>query len=230
MSRLKEIRKIRNLTQKELADLVGTTSVNISYLEIRRGLSEKWLDKLSKVLNCTKAQLLGEQSIEELGRSPEEIKNDKRNLIFNLRTKKGLSASELAKRVGVAASTIWAFENGKASISSELIQKIAEVLDVNLEYEIEKELPPPKIQLISDNPYPIIEKYLKYSVEIYDQVIRSNRHFEEEKAAILYEIYKVVYDFFENQHNQENDLNKIEVQAKAMKGVYDLLKSRGKYE
>lgn len=247
MNKIREIRKIRRLSQKELAEIIGTSSVNISYLEIKkRGLSEVWIEKLSKALNCTKAQLLGDQSIEELGSLPEDIKNDQRNLILKLRIKKGLSCSELAKKVGVAKSTIWAFENGKASISDELINQILKALgcepstlisennptDISEHHHNQTVLPPlrPSLSLVSDNPYPITEKHLKYSMDIYDQVIGSNRHFEEEKIAILYEIYKIVYDFFENQHHQESDISTIEVQAKAMQGVSDLLRRKKKSE
>lgn len=229
MNKIKEIRKIRHLSQKELADIVGTTSVNISYLEIsRRGLSEKWIEKLSKALNCTKAQLLGEQSIEDLGIAPKDLKNYQRNLLFNLRIKNGLSSSELAKKVGVSKTTIWDFENGKASISDDLVKKIAEALNEPYETFLKKIPPTPQLSIASDNPYPITEKYLKYSMEIYDQVIGSNLHFEEEKIAILYEVYKIVYDFFEKEHHPENEINKIDLKVKAMTGVSELLKRKGK--
>ena len=246
MNNIREIRKIRRLSQKELAEIIGTSSVNISYLEIKkRGLSEVWIEKLSKALNCTKAQLLGEQSIEDLGRLPKDIKNEQRSLIYKFRVNKGLSINEIAKKLGVPRSTIWAFENGKASISEGLIKRIFEVLDISPDYLLTNNptdiseyqpnqtvLPPlrPSLSLVSDNPYPITQKHLKYSMDIYDQVIGSNRHFEEEKIAILYEIYKIVYDFFENQHHQESDISTIEVQAKAMQGVSDLLRRKKKSE
>lgn len=231
MNKIKEIRKIRGLSQKELAKMIDSTSVNISYLEIsKRGLSQKWLDKLSKALNCTKAQLLGEQSIEQLGKPPKEIKENQRILLYTARTKKSLSINELAKKLGVPRSTIWAFENGKASISDELIKRIAEALNVSLESETKEESPPPSIQLVSDNPYPITENYLKYSMDIYSRVIGSNPHFEEEKAAFLYEIYKIVYDFFEKEHHQDNEISKLDLQGKAVKAVSDILKKKGKYE
>lgn len=246
MNKLKDIRKILRLTQGEIAKMVGTSKMNISYLEGKKSdIPPKWLEKLSQALNCTKAQLLGEQSIEELGRLPEEIKNDQRSLIYKVRISKGLSINEIAKKLGVPRSTIWAFENGKASISESLINKIFEVLNISPDYLLTNNptdisehhhnqtvLPPlrPSLSLVSDNPYPITEKHLKYSMDIYDQVIGSNRHFEEEKIAILYEIYKIVYDFFENQHHQESDISTIEVQAKAMQGVSDLLRRKKKSE
>lgn len=229
MNKIKEIRKIRGLSQKELAEITGTTNINISYLETsRRGLSEKWIEKFSKALNCNKAQLLGEQSLELENLSRGDLKQLQRTWVYTLRSKKGLSVNELAKKVGVPRTTIWAFENGKASISDDLVKKIAEALNEPYETFLKKIPPTPHLSLVSDNPYPISEKYLRYSMDIYDQVIGSNLHFEEEKAAILYEVYKIVYDFFEKEHHPENEINKIDLKAKAMTGVFELLKRKGK--
>lgn len=88
MHKLKEIRKLRGLSQKELAKLVETSSVNISYLEIKkRGMSENWIEKLSKALRCTKAQLLGEEPLSELARLPQEIQQDQRTFLHIIRSK-----------------------------------------------------------------------------------------------------------------------------------------------
>src|SRR5690606_22879476 len=110
MHKLKEIRKLRGYNQSQLAEIVGTSSVNISYLEIgKRGLSETWINKLSKARNCTKAQLLGEQSIEELEKLPVELQQDQRANLTLIRTKRGFTISNLAKKVGCARQLLWAF-------------------------------------------------------------------------------------------------------------------------
>lgn len=55
------IRKKMGLTQKQVAELVNTTPGQIFFLETgERKLSPEWLDRLSKALGCTKAELLGE--------------------------------------------------------------------------------------------------------------------------------------------------------------------------
>ena len=58
---LLEIRKQKGMTQRDVADAVNTTANQISRLETgERQLKPEWLERLSKALNCTKAELLGE--------------------------------------------------------------------------------------------------------------------------------------------------------------------------
>lgn len=56
---LRAWRTHRNLTQTELADLVGTTQAQINHLECgERALSAKWLRKLADALKTTVGHLL----------------------------------------------------------------------------------------------------------------------------------------------------------------------------
>jgi transcriptional regulator with XRE-family HTH domain len=56
---LKAWREFRELTQAELAELVGTNQNMIAYLESgERGLSAKWLRKLAPALKTTPGHLL----------------------------------------------------------------------------------------------------------------------------------------------------------------------------
>lgn len=58
---LKEIRKIRGLTQEELAGRIGTNAGQIHKLESgMRRLSDRWIAPLTEALNCTIAELFGE--------------------------------------------------------------------------------------------------------------------------------------------------------------------------
>ena len=64
---LYDLRQKKGLTQKDVADAIGTTANQISRLENgERKLAPEWLERLSKVLNCTKAELLGEEPTETI--------------------------------------------------------------------------------------------------------------------------------------------------------------------
>jgi len=59
INHLRAWRKLRRLTQEQLADAVGTTKGVISDLEgSKRGLSDKWLRRLAPVLGTTAGFLL----------------------------------------------------------------------------------------------------------------------------------------------------------------------------
>lgn len=58
------LRQKRGLTQKDIAEAIGTTANQISRLENGdRKLAPEWLERLSKALGCTKAELLGETPV-----------------------------------------------------------------------------------------------------------------------------------------------------------------------
>lgn len=58
------LRRKRGLTQKDIAEAIGTTANQISRLENGdRKLAPEWLERLSKALGCTKAELLGETPV-----------------------------------------------------------------------------------------------------------------------------------------------------------------------
>lgn len=63
---LYKIRRARGMTQRQIADAVGVEPDHISKLENGdRKLSPEWIDRLSKVLNCSKGELLGEEGVSE---------------------------------------------------------------------------------------------------------------------------------------------------------------------
>lgn len=63
-NRIKEFRNRLKLSQEKLARAVGTTNQHIGYLERgERSLTQKWLNRLAPVLQCTPAELLGERSV-----------------------------------------------------------------------------------------------------------------------------------------------------------------------
>ena len=83
---LYEMRIRKKMTQKDVADATGTTANQISRLENGdRELTPKWLERLSKALNCSKEELLGEEGISEEEREIldmyKQLSADQKNVI-----------------------------------------------------------------------------------------------------------------------------------------------------
>ncbi len=73
-SALFKLRKKAGLSQRQLAELCNTSSVQICNLENgNRTINENWLNRLSKALNCTKAELLGEEPVDQLTDAEKQI-------------------------------------------------------------------------------------------------------------------------------------------------------------
>lgn len=61
MNRIKELRLARNLTQAQLAEMVGTTDATIQRLETgRRQLTERWAAQISTVLGVDVTEVFGQ--------------------------------------------------------------------------------------------------------------------------------------------------------------------------
>lgn len=70
-NRIKELRESRDLTQQQLADLVGSTKQQIGRLEkSQRQLTEAWMQRLARALQCHPAELLEAPAVPPI--SPEE--------------------------------------------------------------------------------------------------------------------------------------------------------------
>lgn len=83
---LYEMRIRKKMTQKDIADATGTTANQISRLENGdRELTPKWLERLSKALNCSKGELLGETPLSDDARAVldmyERLTDDQKNVI-----------------------------------------------------------------------------------------------------------------------------------------------------
>jgi transcriptional regulator with XRE-family HTH domain len=61
MNRIKELRQSRNLTQAQLAEMIGTTDATIQRLETgRRQLTERWAVQISTVLGVDVSEVFGQ--------------------------------------------------------------------------------------------------------------------------------------------------------------------------
>ncbi|KAA5604243.1 helix-turn-helix transcriptional regulator [Roseospira marina] len=62
-NRIREWRKARGLTLKQLAERAGTSNQQISHLEKgRRRLSLEWMQRLAEALDCLPSDLLADSS------------------------------------------------------------------------------------------------------------------------------------------------------------------------
>ena len=94
-----QIRKSRNLTQRQLAELVNASTQQISQLENGdHKLAPEWLDRLSKVLNCSKAELLGE--------TPPVQLSDRERLLLDYFRKCDAAGQDLMLRTGDTVSKL----------------------------------------------------------------------------------------------------------------------------
>lgn len=70
-NRLKELRVARGLSQEQLAAMAGTTHATISRMEsLIQRLSDRWLRKLSTILQATPGQILGVELKEPVTYAP----------------------------------------------------------------------------------------------------------------------------------------------------------------
>jgi transcriptional regulator with XRE-family HTH domain len=70
MNRIKEIRELKGLDQKDLAALMGISAMGLSYLESGKNNPTKHLTNISEILNCTVGQLRGVEPVEGLDSPP----------------------------------------------------------------------------------------------------------------------------------------------------------------
>ena len=139
--KLKMLRKKQGFTQKELARLLGT--VQSVYSKWERGVYEPNYENLS-MLAC-----IFDVSIDFLLSDYIEISKDKylrmqeSYLIISnvfpqrlkeIRIKRGLTQTELGKKVGVKQSTFTNWENGKREPNFEIVIKLADLLEVSVDW------------------------------------------------------------------------------------------------
>lgn len=89
-ARLRALRKARDMTQVELAEVLGTQQTAISQVEIgNRGLTVQQVVKLAKALRVSTDAILGPRN----GAAPEDLPND-RKLLRRLRQIERLPKAE----------------------------------------------------------------------------------------------------------------------------------------
>jgi len=76
----------KKMTQKDVAEAIGASVQQISKLENgERKLAPEWLERLSKALNCSKGELLGEAPLSDDARAVldmyEQLTDDQKKVI-----------------------------------------------------------------------------------------------------------------------------------------------------
>ena len=127
MNRLKELRKEKKLTQKELAE-----ETDIPYRTLQRwenGESQIKPEKAEKLAN-----FFGVSIAHLLGYEDNDFEKANQNRLKELRKEKALTQADLAELLEVTKLTISNWENGVSSIKSDRLKKLCEIFDVDVPY------------------------------------------------------------------------------------------------
>lgn len=139
--KLKMLRKKKGLTQQEVAHFLGT--VQAVYSKWERGVYEPNYENLS-MLVCIFDVSLDFLLSDYLEKSKERYLKTKESELMKtlnifpqrlkeLRLKKGLTQTEIGKKIGVKQSTFTNWENGKREPNFETLIKLADLLEVSVD-------------------------------------------------------------------------------------------------
>jgi transcriptional regulator with XRE-family HTH domain len=200
---LKELRKYVNLSQSTFSLLVNG----------KRNLDIVTLDKLCDILQCSRSQILGEESVDNIIHNS-YIGKIKENNVSLLRMKNEMSQKDIAQELGITAAMLSMIENRKISIPKKIQLQLASIFDCNINdlfiSEVEKNIESIGNDNVDDN----IESkdnnenyYIDIALEILDEI-------EEEKGIDIpredkVEIVKQIYDLIKKINN--NKYSKIEL-------------------
>ena len=140
--KLKMLRKKKGLTQQEVAELVHVGRGVYTNWELgNRNPNYENLSMLACIFDVSIDYLLGdylEISKERYLKIKESYLMKTSNVfpqrLKELRLKKGLTQTELGEKVGVKQSTFTNWENGKREPNFETIIKIADLLEVSVDW------------------------------------------------------------------------------------------------
>lgn len=134
-----------NVSQKELAGIIGMGKTSIADWESGETLpSQEKMDRVSKLLKAHSEKALkrredeGKKNCPKIGRKntlkvKEGLVSDFAKMIRRKRFEKDLTVVALAKEVGVGRQAISEWETGESVPSFSSMQKLAEILQFNLE-------------------------------------------------------------------------------------------------
>ena len=131
--KIKALRKKLNLTQPQLAELLGTSQVVISYWETGRGnpssISQKFLGLIAEKI-----------SVEEVKEKIKKEQKYNKDTIKAFREELGLNKTQFASLLSLDTSTVSYWESGEknpSEKSQKTLTSLAEKKGVDLEYLVE---------------------------------------------------------------------------------------------
>ena len=136
MNNIRELCKKKGLSQKEIALTIGVTQPTVSdWFTQKKNPRGESLDKLEKLLNASKAEILGYAPI-QTDESPSTTEDDEpdANRLRECRKIKGLTQKCVADMLGVSSPAISQWEKGETSPSSENLAKLAKIYGVSTDY------------------------------------------------------------------------------------------------
>ena len=131
--RIKELRKEKGLTQKEISKFLGFSDRTVGYYETgQRTPPPDILEKLADYFGVSVDYLLGRTDINNAW--SEEAGTTFAKRLKNLRISKGVTQEEISLVVGVPCHTISAYECGDKFPDYKTLLKIVDYFDTSLDY------------------------------------------------------------------------------------------------
>lgn len=139
-----------------------------------------------------------------------------RNKIKEIREKRGYTQTDFAKKIGMNRSFLSQVESGQEKVPNKYRERICQELGAS-----EEEL------YGTSESYVIKDEYLEYSMEIIDSITDASDLSKEERIKILSEVYKMVWNFFENElQKQKNEFEKLKKETRIKEGFFKFLEKK----
>jgi len=143
--RLRQLRTEADLTQQQLADIVGTTQQNIAFWETgRQRPKQPSLIKLANYFNVSIDYLLvgKAQAEEKLSVFPERLKQ--------LRVEAKLTQQQMAEAFNIKQPTYAQWETGRTKPKGETLEKFADFFNVSTDYLLGKTQPKKELSVFPE--------------------------------------------------------------------------------
>lgn len=197
----------RNLTQKELAKMVGTTEVSIGrYVNDKREPSATMISDIAKALKVSTDYLLGmSESIRNIPNSktveleeefPESMANFQTRL-KELRIRENLSQIELSKKLNISNVTLSQYENGVRRPDLNTVSEFADFFNVTTDYLLGRSSKPGAYVNKGSRAFELEEEFPEGVSVLY----RANEELTPEQKDIMVRMIKAA--FFDDKGNRK---------------------------